>query len=212
MSKFKVGDRVRVTGYRTNLEGKIGTVIDFCGSEIGIEFDENIFGHSCKTFGTKGISGKNGHCAWMIENELEKVSEEKTPNESIVIYRKGNEVIALDKVTGDQAVAKCSLEDEFDFMIGATIAYSRLPRFIEAASKHIEGVKVEKFYNGKVVCVDNVNNQTAYTIGKVYKFENGVLINDNGNEIKPNLTPYKRFRSFEEFSNWTGSKFIEVVE
>lgn len=47
-------------------------------------------------------------------------------NECIVIYRKDNEVIALDKSTGKKAVAKCSPEDTFDFKTGAKIAFDRL--------------------------------------------------------------------------------------
>lgn len=47
-------------------------------------------------------------------------------NETIVIYRKGNEVIALDKKTGKKAIAKCSPEDAFDFNIGAKLAFDRL--------------------------------------------------------------------------------------
>lgn len=47
-------------------------------------------------------------------------------NETIVIYRKDNEVIALDKATGKKAIAKCSPEDTFDFNIGAKLAFERL--------------------------------------------------------------------------------------
>ena len=47
-------------------------------------------------------------------------------NESIVIYRKGQEVIALDKTTGKKAVAKCCPDDEFDFNTGAKLAFERL--------------------------------------------------------------------------------------
>lgn len=50
----------------------------------------------------------------------------KPINESIIIYRKGNEVIATDKTTGESASAKCSPDDTFDFMTGAKIAFERL--------------------------------------------------------------------------------------
>ena len=46
--------------------------------------------------------------------------------ETIVIYRKGNETIALDKTTGKKAVAKCSPDDTYDFMTGAQLAFERL--------------------------------------------------------------------------------------
>ena len=46
--------------------------------------------------------------------------------ECIVIYRNGNETVALDKTTGKKAVAKCSPEDTYDFYTGAQIAFERL--------------------------------------------------------------------------------------
>lgn len=50
----------------------------------------------------------------------------KPVSECIVIYRRGNEVIALNKIDGSKAVAKCHPDDDFDFMIGAKLAFQRL--------------------------------------------------------------------------------------
>ena len=47
-------------------------------------------------------------------------------NECIVIYHKGNEVIALNKIDGSKAVAKCHPDDDFDFMVGAKLSFQRL--------------------------------------------------------------------------------------
>ena len=52
----------------------------------------------------------------------------KPVKECIVIYRKYNDVIALDKSTGRKGIAKCSPEDKFDFGIGAKLAFERLTR------------------------------------------------------------------------------------
>lgn len=52
----------------------------------------------------------------------------KPVEECIVIYRKYNDVIALDKSTGRKGIAKCSPEDKFDFGIGAKLAFERLTR------------------------------------------------------------------------------------
>jgi hypothetical protein len=46
--------------------------------------------------------------------------------ETIVIYRKDNKVVALDKSTGEKAEANCNPDDEFDFRTGAKLAFSRL--------------------------------------------------------------------------------------
>ena len=64
MSEFKVGDRVRYAGapdcggsLKRGMEGK---VITLGQSFIGVEWDDNIGGHS----GTD-VDGKNGHC-WNV--------------------------------------------------------------------------------------------------------------------------------------------------
>ena len=43
-----------------------------------------------------------------------------------MIYRRGNEVIALNKIDGSKAVAKCNPYDDFDFTVGAKLAFQRL--------------------------------------------------------------------------------------
>lgn len=50
----------------------------------------------------------------------------KAKQETIVIYRNGNSVVALDKSTGERAEANCNPADEFDFHVGAKLAFSRL--------------------------------------------------------------------------------------
>lgn len=50
----------------------------------------------------------------------------KAKQETIVIYRNDNKVVALDKSTGEKAEAKCNPSDEFDFRTGAKLAFNRL--------------------------------------------------------------------------------------
>ena len=50
----------------------------------------------------------------------------KAKQETIVIYRNDNKVVALDKTTGEKAEAKCNPADEFDFRTGAKLAFNRL--------------------------------------------------------------------------------------
>ena len=65
-------------------------------------------------------------------------------------------------------------------------------------------------YNGKVVCIDlNKNNYGLYTVGKVYQFKDGVLTADDGGEIDNYDEP---FYSFEDFTEFSGSKWIEIKE
>ena len=50
----------------------------------------------------------------------------KAKQETIVIYRNNQKVVALDKTTGEKAEAKCNPADEFDFHVGAKLAFNRL--------------------------------------------------------------------------------------
>ncbi len=71
------------------------------------------------------VKGSDDELLFFDENS--RYAEELVPvNECIVVYRKDSKVIALDKVTGKKGIAKCSPEDEFDFDIGAKLAFERL--------------------------------------------------------------------------------------
>lgn len=120
--KFKVGDRVKVKKDIVTLNrrtvGKCGTVKELLtGNYCSVEFDEFVGGHDCNGF------AKEGHGWNHAEDALDLV---KTQNETIVIYRKDNKVIALDKSTGEKAEANCNPADEFDFRTGAKLAFNRL--------------------------------------------------------------------------------------
>lgn len=115
--RFKAGDKVRVKKFKKrplgwNSEGKMDHLM---GKVVKIK---------CVSAPTRGIyvvhDSKND-CDWFFrEVDLEPV------NETIVIYRKDREVIAVDKITGDKAIARCNPADEYDFHIGAKLAFDRL--------------------------------------------------------------------------------------
>ena len=115
MSKFKVGDKVRVIR-----NGKIGVIN---------------FNDGAPSFPLR-LSGDFG-CEWFDDNELELVEPAR---EFIVIRRDGQNVIASHK-RGDEIVktakATCSASDTFVFETGAKLAFDRLiPRSdIESAIK-----------------------------------------------------------------------------
>ena len=120
--KFKVGDRVKVKKDIVTLNrrtvGKCGKVKELLTDNYcSVEFDEFVGGHDCNGF------AKEGHGWNHAEDALDLV---KTQNETIVIYRKDNKVVALDKSTGEKAEANCNPADEFDFRTGAKLAFNRL--------------------------------------------------------------------------------------
>lgn len=102
-----------------------------------------------------------------------------------------------DKSVVGVQTTKCHPDDRFDFLVGAKIALDRLV-----------GCKEEepKYYNGKVVCVDN-NDFHFYTTGKVYQIKDGVAYDDYGDKFR--FTP---FVSVYELNKWSDAKWLEVVE
>lgn len=127
-SKFKVNDLVKI---------KDGSnILDFYGGWI--EKMGDYVGETAKIRRIKEVShGKSAAYLygnpWVWDTRcFELVSKEKTPtfkkytNNTIVIYRDEQRVVALDKRTGEKAVAKCSPEDKFDFEVGAKLAFDRL--------------------------------------------------------------------------------------
>ena len=120
--KFKVGDRVKVKKNTDTINrrtvGECGTVKKLLANNYcAVEFDKFVGGHDCDGF------AKDGYGWNFVEDVLDLV---KHQNETIVIYRKDNKVVALDKSTGEKAEAKCNPADEFDFRTGAKLAFNRL--------------------------------------------------------------------------------------
>ncbi len=135
--KFKVGDRVKVKKNTVTLNirtvGECGTVKELLTDNYySVEFDKFVGGHDCNGFAKDGYGW---NCA---EDALDLV---KHQNETIVIYRNGNSVVALDKSTGEKAEAKCNQADEFDFRTGAKLAFNRL---MCEDVKHDDGVREVK--------------------------------------------------------------------
>lgn len=74
----------------------------------------------------KGFTGDvmNGDASWYLEfKDVEPVEK------CVEIYQSGNKIIAKNKITGKQEIARCNTkEDTFDFMIGANLALERLEK------------------------------------------------------------------------------------
>lgn len=66
------------------------------------------------------------NCYTILEFSDFEWDNKNTKRKPVIIYQNGQDVIALDKETGEKAVAKCHPNDEFDFAIGAKIAFGRL--------------------------------------------------------------------------------------
>lgn len=73
---FNVGDRVVYVGYSNESlvpKGSVGTVVLLAGGFVGVEFDDNIGGHS---FGLKeGVKCKAGHGWYVYPDSIEPIKE-----------------------------------------------------------------------------------------------------------------------------------------
>ena len=116
--KFKVGDRVV-----EKINQKKGIVVDFSKDydNVLVKFGGWNEGHDGRGYTESGKTYYGKHCWYFCEEQLEIIKDE-----TIVIYRNDNKVVALDKSTGDRAEAKCNPADEFDFRTGAKLAFNRL--------------------------------------------------------------------------------------
>lgn len=145
MSKFKIGDRVKVKdGYFTtyDIKGKPGTIVSEFKNDYLIKFDNFHDGSNGTIYNTDidgtRLTGKQ--CLYMDKAYIEKIAPE-----TIVIYKKDRQVVALDKSTGKKAIARCNPEDKFDFEFGARLAFERLTSSEPKVDNSINDVAKEAY-------------------------------------------------------------------
>lgn len=203
MSKFKVGDKVRVRSWE-DMEKQYG--LNGCGSinTPGDSFTKGMKQYCGKVVTINAVGKKNysGYNTYRIENGdlwnfTDAMFELGIVCNTIIIYTKGNQVIALDKATGKTGVATCSPEDTFDFYTGADLAFERLRGRANRPAK--------EYYNGEIVCVKT--EAPNLTVGKIYEVKNGKFIDDYGN-VHGEIYPYT---TFQDLNSQYYSEFIEVV-
>lgn len=128
--------------------------------------NENIKkGNFCMTFSSSGCCWCERE--WYLRHGYKVIEfDDLCKDQVIVIYRKDNEVIALDKRTGKKAVAKCHPDEKFNFETGAKLAFERLTNNVTFKTLALRDHKVFPYM----------------TKGKVYEFVNGITTWDNGCE------------------------------
>ena len=139
--KFKIGDRVKCVGRQAGcVVGDTCKIINIDGTHMPYLVELDTERSNYHDGGLSGVKGKPNCCYWCYEETLELILN----HEPIIIYQNGREVVAFDKESGKKAVAKCSPNDEFDFMTGAKLAFERLvePTTVDRTAKVGEYVKV----------------------------------------------------------------------
>lgn len=144
--KFKVGDRVKptkdnnygITGQ--NMELGVVTYVGKCSTFYDSDMKVKVLKHKDKN--------RIGGMFPVQSRAFKKIKE------TIVIYRDDNEVTALDKSTGKKAIARCNPADEFDFHIGAKLAFSKLMGELEENQQDkLKIVKCDRYEVGDKVLI-----------------------------------------------------------
>ena len=192
--KYKVGDKVRIVskkpGVGWNGEGEMDK---WLGKTMTIRRASHM---GCFDF-YRMVEDQNewfGGWTW-YEWMIEGLAPEQ-PEHKIVITTDGKTTLAWlydGKKVIKRAAAKCSPNDEFDFTIGAKLAFERL--MDRGVKKEKPTPEVPEGYNGKVLCIES-DLELAWTVGKIYEVVDGVITDNKGNEW---LNHKKPFATAEDF-------------
>lgn len=177
--KFKVGDRVV-----EKINQKKGIVVDFSRNEdlVLVKFDGWNKGHDGNGHTRSGKTYSGNHCWYFCKEELEIIKDE-----TIVIYRNDNKVVALDKSTGEKAEANCNPADEFDFRTGAKLAFNRLMGEDVKPDNGVREVKRKAKVGEYIKIVDAMPSMIPYKNGDIFKVLStsmlGVVIEKDGKAV-----------------------------
>lgn len=114
----------------------------------------------------------------------------KAKQETIVIYRNDNKVVALDKTTGKKAEAKCNPADEFDFRVGAKLAFNRLVGEDAKNDNSVREVKRKAKVGEYIKVVDAHSIFGIYKNGDILKVTDVSSVGcvcENSDGLKPGL-------------------------
>jgi len=167
--KFKVGER-----YKSRMILDNAAVIEI--TEINGDFV------SYKDVERETSGRKMFEIGSIFSDNLEKVG-----SETIVIYRNDNKVVALDKSTGEKAEANCNPADEFDFHVGAKLAFSRLMGEDAKPDDGVREVKRKAKVGEYIKIVDAQPYLIPYKNGDIFKVistsKPGVVIEKDGTPV-----------------------------
>lgn len=204
--RFEVGDRVIVTSNVGSIKtGMVGIVVDFFDNVVGgylVKFGGWHEGHDGNG---RTESGKryDGNSCWYVNECCLK----RAADETIVLYRKNNRVIALNKSTGEKAEAICSPTDTFDFRTGAKLAFDRLmgEKSGAAAASAPEPVK----YNGKIIFT---KGDDIFKTGHIYEVKDGKMNLPYGIKFPFYADDFTSFAHMKKCFRRIGLELIEVLE
>lgn len=173
MSKFKVGDRIRVLR-------NVAPLVPMKNMYIG------------KVYEVKGVPGSDEK--WGAKYDIDETFvvwdaevEPATLKAKILITTDGTTTLARlydGKKVVKSAQAKCAPSDTFDFNLGANLAYDRLMGRAKVEPKPAEKPQDKTAEPVKLYCTKTYNGM-AYTLlrGNVYMFINGTMCDADGKPL-----------------------------
>ena len=190
--KYKVGDKVIV---RRNLKDGLEYGGVYCNCSMVTHGGKVGTIRRVSTAGT-GAYKLYEYEWWWSDEMLEPICDEK------IVITTDSVTTTARKYDGKKLVkeakAACSKDDAFNFDVGAKLAMERLM----AEDK-------PKLYNGKVVCIEVSDHNRGFTKGKIYRFAEGFMLDDD-NDVRPATDiPIK---SFEDLKKKLSCQWLEVVE
>lgn len=225
--RYKVGDKVRIASKKVgNRWNDCGDMDKWLGKVMTIrEIERNGDYRMYEDTGER-----YGDSWYWDDNMIAGLAEEE-----IHITRKGNEVIAVHK-QGDKAkkaVAKCSPEDEFDFMVGAKLAFERLteaekpkfvPHLVRDGRTHLGNIGEETIQTaifGEKLCVGDVveiyatDTETNWGKGFVCKdgvYPNGFVMGLGASKFKHGIDREWQIRKVKSFKDHEHGEAIDGVK
>lgn len=192
--KYKVGDRVRYLECSFAVQrGEMGVVKGFMphSNIIAIELDHEVSFHDCH-----GMT-RPKHGWWVKEESIELIKPAEHEFKLIIVSKGDTTTAKLlhGKTIEKEATVTRYHEDEYSEKAAVEAVVKKL--FGEDEKKEAK----PKYFTGKAVWVGE--NTRWHTKGKIYVFENGIHIYDDGTE---SLT------SYAEDEMPQGSGFLPIVE
>ena len=201
MAKYKVGDKVTIRQWE-DMEKEYGLTPER-NIRTEVTFVKNMKYMCGNTYKVDEVTGSGNYFVdgWIVSDQMIVKSEKQV----LVIYREENATIGVLKENGKEVkrtVAKLHPDDTYDFKTGVKLITNRMFK-----DESDIGTNTNPLYNGKVVCLTNATNSHNYTVGKIYEFKKGRLVNDNGL-----LFPAFPVHSFDEWKEFSTSVWLEIKE
>ena len=194
--KFKVGDKVKILDGR-HIPNYYGGFIGSMEQEVG-----NVYSISQIISGSKDRVAYRLNGVYFSWDERGLELAQSCHDWKVVIIPDGDTTVAKfyenDKIV-KEVTTKKSPDDEYDWKEAVKVLCDRLCTNAEH--------EPEKFYNGRVFCVDSGDRIGMYTTGKIYEFKDGQLICDYGTPF-----PWIPIKNVSAFIAGSSAKWMEVVE